>query len=226
MNLYGFLKHSLQEMRNYPDAFWVHVLDQWGVKIHRAGITDGLSVDMFVGFMADAIYTYDNGGTYRWVSILISMQREDTMWVDGMECDEDTDEDMDKDPLHRIGRNLYVPCSDCNHHFEQCKPLRGKCRVTASELNRVHSQSSALLGQMPTSYQLGVETYQELGFCYSTESASIHSQWSVVSDNDDRRIFRIDTFSLADQTGTNTPVVAHMKTHISIDKKSEDNEQS
>lgn len=224
MNLFGFLKHSLQEMRSYPDAFWVHVLDQWHVKIHKAGITDGLSIDIDVDFMPEDIYTYDNGGICRWVSILINMQREDTIWVDGMECDEDTDEDVDKDPLHRIGRNLYVPCSDFNHHNELCKPLRGKCRVTASDLDGVHSQSLALFGQMPLSFQLGVETYQALGFCYSTESASIHSQWSLVSDNDDRRIFCIDTFSLTDQTGTNTPVIAHMKTHISIDKKSEDNE--
>ncbi|MHB1462918.1 MAG: hypothetical protein ACYC1M_16630 [Armatimonadota bacterium] len=223
MNLFGFLKHSLQEMRSYPDTFWVHVLDQWGVKIHRAGITDGLCVDMFVGFMADAIYTYDNGVTYRWVSVLISMEREETVWVDGMECDEDIDEDMDKDPLHHIGRNLYVPCSDYNHHFELCKPLRGKGRVTKCDLNDVHSQSSALLRQMPTSFQLGVDADTELGFCYSTESTSIHSQWSVVSDNDDRRVFRIDTFSLTDATGTNTPVIAHIKTHISIDKKFEDN---
>lgn len=55
MNLFGFLKHSLLEMRNYPDAFWVHVLDQWCVKIRKAGITVGLSVDINVNFIAVAM---------------------------------------------------------------------------------------------------------------------------------------------------------------------------
>lgn len=205
MSLFGFIKSSLQEMCCYPEAFWVHVLDQWGVKISQAGITDGLSVDIFVDFMRDEVNTLDDGLSYRWVDVLINIHRDKLI----------DDEYYDEHTIHRI---LDVPCSKLNCHSSECSPLGGKSKVAASDLNEIHSQSSVLLRQMPVSFQLGLVADHTVGFCYADASASIHSQWSVVSDKDDCRILRVYTFSLDNSYHPDVPILNGMTTMVTINR--------